>query len=105
MLSKRYDSTEFNRRTLLHVPSGTHLSFACAELCDAFNFLVEILYMKFDGLLDLLQIVGISEGTNLAPLLYCFKIQAIRLHSLFNETSRKININYIKIIGHSYYVP
>ena len=26
MLSKRYESTEVNRRTLLHVPSGTHWS-------------------------------------------------------------------------------
>ena len=26
MLSKRYESTEVDRRTLLHVPSGTHLS-------------------------------------------------------------------------------
>ena len=26
MLSKRYDSTEVNHRTWLHVPSGTHLS-------------------------------------------------------------------------------
>ena len=26
MLSKRYESTEVDRRTLLHVPSGTHWS-------------------------------------------------------------------------------
>ena len=26
MLSKRYESTEVDRRTWLHVPSGTHLS-------------------------------------------------------------------------------
>ena len=26
MLSKRYESTEFNRRILLHVPLGTHWS-------------------------------------------------------------------------------
>ena len=26
MLLKRYESTEVNRRTWLHVPSGTHLS-------------------------------------------------------------------------------
>ena len=26
MLSKRYESTEVNRRTWLHVPSGTHWS-------------------------------------------------------------------------------
>ena len=26
MLSKRYDSTEVDRRTWLHVPSGTHWS-------------------------------------------------------------------------------
>ena len=26
MLSKRYESTEINRRTWLHVPSGTHWS-------------------------------------------------------------------------------
>ena len=28
MLSKRYESTEIDRRTLLHVPSGTHWSIS-----------------------------------------------------------------------------
>ena len=32
MLSKRYELTEVNRRTWLHVPSGTHWSTKKVEL-------------------------------------------------------------------------
>ena len=32
MLSKRYESTEVNRRTWLHVPSGTHWSTSSGKI-------------------------------------------------------------------------
>ena len=45
MLSKRYESTEVDRRTWLHVPSGTLITTICVQICHitSIRFCVEIL--------------------------------------------------------------
>ena len=42
--------------------------WSCAELCEAFTFLMENIYVQFDGMVYQ-QIVGIPMGTNCAPLI------------------------------------
>ena len=39
------------------------------ELCEAFTFLLENIYVQFDGMVYQ-QIVGIPMGTNCAPLIF-----------------------------------
>ena len=41
---------------------------SCAELCEAFTFLMENIYVQFYGMVYK-QIVGIPMGTNCAPLI------------------------------------
>ena len=60
--NKKYDSYTF---------------WTCTELCEAFTFLMENMFVQFDGMVYE-QIVGIPMGTNCAPLiadlfLYCFE--------------------------------
>ena len=55
----------------------SHQCWTCAELCEAFTFLMENIYVQFEGMVYQ-QIVGIPMGTNSAPLiadlfLYCFE--------------------------------
>ena len=48
----------------------SYICWTCAELCRAFIFLMEKIYMyvQFEGMVNQ-QIVGISMGTNCAPLI------------------------------------
>ena len=78
--------------------------WSCAELCEAFTFLMENIYVQFDGMVYQ-QIVGIPMGTNCAPLiadlfLYCYErdfmsdLQKSKRHDLidmFNDTSRYLD--------------
>ena len=78
--------------------------WSCAELCEAFTFLMENIYVQFDGMVYQ-QIVGIPMGTNCAPLiadlfLYCYErdfmsdLQISKCHDLidmFNDTSRYLD--------------
>ena len=78
--------------------------WSCAELCEAFSFLMENLYVQFDGMVYQ-QIVGIPMGTNCAPLiadlfLYCYemdfmsdlqKSKRFDLIDMFNDTSRYLD--------------
>ena len=53
-----------------------HIGLAL-ELCEAFTFLMDNIYVQFDGMVYQ-QIVGIPMGTNCAPLianlfLYCYE--------------------------------
>ena len=57
----------------------SYKGWSCAELCEAFTFLVENIYMyvQFDGMVYQ-QIVGVPMGINCAPLiadlfLYCYE--------------------------------
>ena len=78
--------------------------WSCAELCEAFTFLMENIYVQFDGMVYQ-QIVGIPMGTNCAPLiadlfLYCYerdfmselqKSKRFDLIDMFNDTSRYLD--------------
>ena len=76
----------------------------CTELCEAFTFLMENIYVQFDGMVYQ-QIVGIPMGTNCAPLiadlfLYCNerdfmsnpqKSKRFDLIDKFNDASRYLD--------------
>ena len=52
-------------------------TWTCTELCEAFTYLMENIYMQLDGMVYQ-QIVAIPMGTNCAPLiadlfLYCYE--------------------------------
>ena len=42
--------------------------WSCTELCEAFTFLIENMYVQFDGMVYQ-QIVGIHMDNNCAPLI------------------------------------
>ena len=109
-------STESQKRTqctsVLQLRQGffsnkiydSYKCWSCAELCEAFTFLMENIYVQFDGMLYQ-QIVGIPMGTNCAPLiadlcLYCYerdfmsdlqKSKRFDLIDMFNDTSRYLD--------------
>ena len=78
--------------------------WTCAELCEAFTFLMENIYVQFEGMVYQ-QIVGIPMGTNCAPLiadlfLFCYerdfmsslhKSKRYDLIDMFNDTSRYLD--------------
>ena len=78
--------------------------WTCTELCEPFTFLMENIYVQFDGMVYQ-QIVGILMGTNCAPLiadlfLYCYekdfmsnlqKSKRFDLIDKFNDTSRYLD--------------
>ena len=71
-------STKSQKRTsVLQLRQGVFFSkkkydlYKCwsyAELCEAFTFLMENIYVQFDGK-EYQQLVGIPMGTNCAPLI------------------------------------
>ena len=87
--SKKYDS---------------YTCWTCTKLCEAFNFLMENIYVQFIAMVYK-QIVGILMGTNCVPLiadlfLYCYerdfmsnlqKSKRFDLIEKFNETSRYLD--------------
>ena len=106
-------STESQKRTsVLQIRQGfisnkkydSYKCWSCAELCEAFTFLMENIYVQFDGMVYQ-QIVGIPMGTNCAPLitdlfLYCYerdfmsdlqKSKRFDLIDMFNDTSRYLD--------------
>ena len=78
----------------------TRICWTCTEFCEAFTFLVENIYVQFDGMVYQ-HIVGIPMGTNCAQLiadlfLYCYerdfmsnlqKSKRFDLIDKFNDTS------------------
>ena len=80
---------------------GSYGCWSCAELCEAFAFLVEGMCMQFDGMVCR-QVVGIPVGASCAPLvadlfLYCCErdfVSDLRgskrfdLIDVFNDASR-----------------
>ena len=83
---------------------SSYICFTCAELCEAFTFLMENIYVQFDGTVYQ-QKVGIPMGTYFAPLiadlfLFCYErdfmsnLQKSRRFDLidkFNDTSRYLD--------------
>ena len=95
----------FRYRTFYFVFELTRIHVGLAlSLCEAFTFLVENIYVQFDGMVYQ-QIVGIPIGTNCAPLiadlfLYCYerdfmsnlqKSKRFDLIDKFNDTSRYLD--------------
>ena len=82
----------------------SYTCWTCIEICEAFTFLMKNLYVQFDGMVYQ-QIIGISVGTNCAPLiadlfLYCYerdfmsnlqKSKRFDLIDKFNDTSRYLD--------------
>ena len=82
----------------------SHRCWSCAELCEAFTFHMENIYVQFDGMVYQ-QIVGIPMGTNCVPLiadlfLYCYerdfisdfhKSRRYDFITMFNDTSRYLD--------------
>ena len=82
----------------------SYTCWTCAEVCEAFTFFMENIYLRFDGMVYK-QIVGIPMGTNCAPLiadlfLYCYerdfmsnlqKSKRFDLIDKFNDTSRYLD--------------
>ena len=74
--SKTYLCTSVKAGFFSNRKYDSYKCWSCAELCEAFTFLMENIYVKFDGMVYQ-QIVGIPIGTNCAPLiadlfLYCY---------------------------------
>ena len=75
--SKSYLCTSLKAGFFSNKKYDSYRCWSCAELCEAFTFLMENIYVQFDGMVYQ-QIVGIPMGTNCAPLiadlfLYCYE--------------------------------
>ena len=66
--SKSYLCTSFKTGFFSNKKYDSYRCWSCAELCEAFTFLMENIYVQFDGMVYQ-QIVGIPVGTNCAPLI------------------------------------
>ena len=65
--SKTYLCTSIKARFFSNKKYDSYKYWSCAELCEAFTFLMENIYVQFDGMIYQ-QLVGIPMGTNCAPL-------------------------------------
>ena len=106
-------STEIQKRTsVLQTKRGlfsnqtydSYKCWACAELCEAFTFLMENIFVQFEGMVYQ-QKEGIPMGTNCAQLiadlfLFCYerdfmsnlhKYKQYNLIDMLNETSRYLD--------------
>ena len=102
--SKSYLCTSLKAGFFSNKKYDSYRCWSCAELCEAFTFLMENIYVQFDGMVYQ-QIVGIPMGTNCAPLiadlfLYCYErdfmsdLQKSKRHDLidmFNDASRYLD--------------
>ena len=102
--SKTYLCTSAKTGFFSNKKYDSYKCWSCAELCEAFTFLMENIYVQFDGMVYQ-QIVGIPMGTNCAPLiadlfLYCYerdimsdhqKSKRFDLIDIFNDTSRYLD--------------
>ena len=75
--SKTYLCTSAKAGFFSNKKYDSYACWTCTELCEAFTFLMENIYVQFDGMVYQ-QIVGIPMGTNCAPLiadlfLYCYE--------------------------------
>ena len=75
--SKTYLCTSAKAGFFSNKKYDSYACWPCTELCEDFTFLMENIYVQFDGMVYQ-QIVGIPMGTNCAPLiadlfLYCYE--------------------------------
>ena len=102
--SKTYLCTSAKAGFFSNKKYDSYACWTCTELCEAFTFLMENIYVQFDGMVYQ-QIVGIPMGTNCAPLiadlfLYCYerdfmsnlqKSKRFDLIDKFNDTYRYLD--------------
>ena len=102
--SKFYLCTSLKAGFFCNKKYDSYRCWSCTELCEAFTFLMENIYVQFDGMVYQ-QIVGIPMGTNCAPLiadlfLYCYErdfmsdLHKSKRHDLidmFNDISRYLD--------------
>ena len=102
--SKTYLCTSAKAGFFSNKKYDSYACWTCTELCEAFTFLMENIYVQFDGMVYQ-QIVGIPMGTNCAPFiadlfLYCYerdfmsnlqKSKRFDLIDKFNDTSRYLD--------------
>ena len=102
--SKSYLCTSLKAGFFSNKKYDSYRCWYCAELCEAFIFLMENVYVQFDGVV-IQQKVAIPMDTNCAPLiadlfLYCYKrdlmsdlrkSKRLDLIYMFNDTSRYLD--------------
>ena len=66
--SKSYLCTSLKAGFFSNKKYESYRCWSCAELCEAFTFLMENIYVQFDGIIYQ-QIEGSPMGTNCAPLI------------------------------------
>ena len=102
--SKSYLCTSLKAGFFSNKKYDLYRCWSCAEICEAFTFLMENIYVQFDGMVYQ-QIVGIPMGTNCTPLiadlfLYCYErdfmsdLHRSKRHDLIdmlNDTSRYLD--------------
>ena len=102
--SKTYLCTSDKAGFFSNKTYDSYTCWTCTEICEAFTFLMENIYVQFEGMVYQ-QIVGIPMGTYCAPLiadlfLYCYerdfmsKLQKSKRFDLidkFNDTSRYLD--------------
>ena len=101
---KRTSVLQTKRAFFSNKKYDSYKCWTCAELCEAFTFLMENIYVQFEGIVYQ-QIVGIPMGTNCVPLiadlfLFCYerdfmsslhKSKRYDLIDMFNDTSRYLD--------------
>ena len=99
--SKTYLCTSAKAGFFSNKKYDSYKCWSCTELCEAFAFLMENMYVQFDGMVCR-RVVGIPVGTGCAPLvadlfLYCYerdfmsdlqKSKRFDLIDMFNDASR-----------------
>ena len=102
--SKSYLCTSLKAGFFSNKKYDSYRCWSCAELCEAFTFLMENIYVQFDGIVYQ-QIEGIPMVTNCAPLIadlffYCYErdflpdLQKSKRHDLIDmsyDTSRYLD--------------
>ena len=68
MLTKTYLCTSDKAGFFNNKGYDLYTCWTCAELCEAFTFLMVNIYVQFEGMVYQ-QIVGIPIGTKCAPLI------------------------------------
>ena len=102
--SKTYLCTSVKAGFFSNKKYDSYKCWSCAELCEAFNFLMANIYVQFDGIVYQ-QIVGIPMGTNCAPLiadlfLYCYErdfmsgLQKSKRFDLIDMVQRYLSISW-----------
>ena len=119
MLSKRYESTEVDRRTWLHVPSGTHWSTSSdthqvVEICTTRDGKAFFIYYDFWGIhfndnkfeqdnvaiWTILHVLAVFEWIHLNKKKLYIWIKVVHCHKYDHLHSVHFTINTVKHRSH-----